>query len=119
MGCLIGCCLALLAVVAPPIPVLFRRGVGSSLLLCCLLCVLGWIPGVFYAWYVIARSPDRSLTGDRGRGREPRVVEEGRYATANAPPAAGYGASPAPPPPAAQGLYYPPPPQQETGRVRH
>ncbi|KAI1244376.1 hypothetical protein MGN70_014248 [Eutypa lata] len=51
--------LGLLAILFPPLPVWVKRGLCSAdSLLNILLCVLGYIPGLLHAWYVIARYPE-------------------------------------------------------------
>ncbi|KAK4508305.1 hypothetical protein PRZ48_002043 [Zasmidium cellare] len=48
-------CLYLLAVFLPFVSVAIKAGCGADLLINILLCVLGWLPGVIHAWYVIAK----------------------------------------------------------------
>ncbi|MCJ1401974.1 hypothetical protein MMC11_005191 [Xylographa trunciseda] len=51
--------LALIAVLFPPIAVWIKRSVCSlDSLLNILLCVLGYLPGLLHAWYIIAKYPD-------------------------------------------------------------
>jgi len=51
--------LALIAVIFPPIAVWIKRGVFSvDSLINILLLILGYIPGILHAWYIIARYPD-------------------------------------------------------------
>ncbi|MCJ1441514.1 MAG: hypothetical protein MMC23_002003 [Stictis urceolatum] len=51
--------LGLLAVLFPPIAVWIKRGLCSAdSLLNILLCVLGYLPGLLHAWYIIAQYPD-------------------------------------------------------------
>ncbi|EKM56903.1 uncharacterized protein PHACADRAFT_194476 [Phanerochaete carnosa HHB-10118-sp] len=51
-----------LAIIIPPLPVFFKRGLtaGESLesyfWINILLWILGWIPGIIHAWYIISRS---------------------------------------------------------------
>ena len=47
----------LLAIFFPPLAVLLERGVGSSLLINVLLTLIGIIPGIIHAFFVIAGSP--------------------------------------------------------------
>ncbi|MCJ1311804.1 hypothetical protein MMC25_005477 [Agyrium rufum] len=79
--------LALLAVLFPPLTVWIKRGLCScDALLNILLCLLGYIPGLIHAWYIIAKYPDdydeEEAMGDGNeRGRYVLVVgseEEGR-----------------------------------------
>lgn len=59
--CCGGCCdcvLVVLALVFPPLPVIFKRGCCSvDVLINLLLCTLGWVPGVIHAWFVILDDP--------------------------------------------------------------
>jgi len=48
--------LIILAIILPPIPVLIKRGCGCEFLLSIILTIIGWIPGVIYAWYIILSS---------------------------------------------------------------
>ncbi|KAK7750494.1 hypothetical protein SLS62_007573 [Diatrype stigma] len=51
--------LGLLAILFPPLAVWVKRGLCSAdSLLNILLCMLGYIPGLLHAWYVIARYPE-------------------------------------------------------------
>ncbi|CAI4226021.1 unnamed protein product [Auanema sp. JU1783] len=45
--------LTLLALIAPPIAVLFQEGCTCNLLINFLLTLLGVIPGVIHAWYIL------------------------------------------------------------------
>ncbi|KAF2216589.1 hypothetical protein CERZMDRAFT_9564, partial [Cercospora zeae-maydis SCOH1-5] len=49
--------LAILAIILPPVPVVIRRGCSAHILLNILLCILGWIPGILHAWYIILETP--------------------------------------------------------------
>ena len=50
--------LALIAVLFPPIAVWIKTGICScASLVNILLCVLGYLPGLFHAWYIIAAHP--------------------------------------------------------------
>jgi uncharacterized membrane protein YqaE (UPF0057 family) len=47
----------LLAVFLPPVAVLLRAGVGLQLVLSIILTIIGWIPGVIHAlWILSSRS---------------------------------------------------------------
>ncbi|EKD12642.1 hypothetical protein MBM_09211 [Drepanopeziza brunnea f. sp. 'multigermtubi' MB_m1] len=48
-------CLYLLAILLPFVSVFLKRGCSADVLINILLCVLGWIPGVIHAWYVIGK----------------------------------------------------------------
>eukprot|EP01137_Pigoraptor_chileana_P017739 Opistho-2@466 len=50
-------CLMLLAILFPPAAVLIRTGCGGSFCLNLLLTLLGWLPGVIHAFFVIAAHP--------------------------------------------------------------
>ncbi|KAI9751824.1 MAG: hypothetical protein M1815_000903 [Lichina confinis] len=78
--CSTDCFLGLLAVLFPPLPVWVKRGLCSAdSLINIALCVLGGIPGVIHAWYIILKYPDThdhyqySCPGDR-RDSERGVV---------------------------------------------
>lgn len=57
--------LYILAIILPPAPVLIIRGCGAHFCLNILLTLLGWLPGLLHAWYVIARHD--------------RIERQGRY----------------------------------------
>ncbi|KND87210.1 Plasma membrane proteolipid 3 [Tolypocladium ophioglossoides CBS 100239] len=67
--------LGLLAILFPPLPVWVKCGICSAdSLINILLCCLGFIPGLFHAWYIIAKFPEpayeyEALPGDREGGR--------------------------------------------------
>jgi uncharacterized membrane protein YqaE (UPF0057 family) len=44
-----------LAIFLPPIAVLLKTGVDSNFLINICLTILGWIPGVLHAWWVISK----------------------------------------------------------------
>jgi len=46
----------ILAVVLPPLGVLFKRGADRQLVINIFLTLLGWLPGVLHAMYVILKS---------------------------------------------------------------
>ncbi|KAL1900045.1 hypothetical protein Cpir12675_001151 [Ceratocystis pirilliformis] len=51
--------LGLLAILFPPIAVWVKRGICSAdSVINILLCLLGFIPGLLHAWYIIAKYPD-------------------------------------------------------------
>ncbi|RDA94021.1 hypothetical protein CP533_5043 [Ophiocordyceps camponoti-saundersi (nom. inval.)] len=93
--------LGFLAILFPPLPVWVKCGICSAdSLINILLCVLGFIPGLLHAWYIIAKFPDRSCDGmahehEAGRvtyvyvqppddGRQPRPHGNMNYGTQNA-----------------------------------
>jgi len=50
--------LGVLAIIFPPFPVWVRRGICSAdSLINILLCLLGYLPGLVHAWYIIAITP--------------------------------------------------------------
>ncbi|CAK7268189.1 hypothetical protein SEPCBS57363_002968 [Sporothrix epigloea] len=51
--------LGLLALLFPPLAVWVKRGICSAdSVINILLCVLGYIPGLIHAWYIIAKFPE-------------------------------------------------------------
>ncbi len=46
----------LAAIVVPPLGVFLARGITSAFWISCLLTLLGWVPGVLFAIYVVATS---------------------------------------------------------------
>ncbi|KAK4161040.1 hypothetical protein QBC43DRAFT_324361 [Cladorrhinum sp. PSN259] len=56
--------LLLMAILLPPVAVFLKTGCGGQFLINVLLCILGWLPGVIHAFYVVLRYP-----GDSGRVR--------------------------------------------------
>lgn len=51
--------LGLLALLFPPLAVWVKRGICSAdSIINILLCVLGYIPGLIHAWYIIAKFPE-------------------------------------------------------------
>lgn len=69
--CDIICCdwlLVLIAVIFPPLPVCIKRGCCScDFLINILLCMLGWIPGMIHAWYIILKEPQPMILDDEER----------------------------------------------------
>ncbi|KAL5594115.1 hypothetical protein BROUX41_001161 [Berkeleyomyces rouxiae] len=50
--------LGLLAILFPPVAVWVKRGICSAdSVINILLCVLGYLPGLLHAWYIIAKYP--------------------------------------------------------------
>lgn len=57
--CCCDCLLIVLAVIFPPLPVCIKRGLCScDFLINICLCLLGWVPGMIHAWYIILNNPD-------------------------------------------------------------
>ncbi|KAM0691908.1 hypothetical protein Q7P36_008109 [Cladosporium allicinum] len=51
--------LGLVAILFPPLAVWVKRGICSAdSLINIALCMLGFLPGLFHAWYIIVSSPD-------------------------------------------------------------
>ncbi|WWC71942.1 uncharacterized protein I206_105901 [Kwoniella pini CBS 10737] len=44
-----------LAIFIPPASVFIKRGCGADVVINCLLWILGWIPGVIHAWWIISK----------------------------------------------------------------
>lgn len=53
--------LVILALIFPPLAVLLDQGCGEDLCINILLTILGWIPGVIHAFYVLYAKPSHSL----------------------------------------------------------
>lgn len=47
----------ILAVLLPPLAVALNKGIGGAFLLSILLTIIGWIPGVIHAFYVLSKKP--------------------------------------------------------------
>ncbi|KAH6634974.1 hypothetical protein B0J18DRAFT_417583 [Chaetomium sp. MPI-SDFR-AT-0129] len=108
--------LGLLAVLFPPIPVWVKRGICSAdSIINILLCVLGYLPGLLHAWYIIAKHPEPDY--DYEYQNVPQDPEHGRvYVFVNGqsqhPRHQGYQQHPIP---HAQG----PKPQQQGGQPNY
>ncbi|KAI0857608.1 hypothetical protein F4860DRAFT_488901 [Xylaria cubensis] len=51
--------LGVIAILFPPLAVWVKRGLCSAdSVINILLCFLGYVPGLFHAWYIIAKFPD-------------------------------------------------------------
>jgi uncharacterized membrane protein YqaE (UPF0057 family) len=44
-----------IAIFLPPVTVFLKRGCGVDLLINIALCILGWIPGILHAWWVVSK----------------------------------------------------------------
>ncbi len=44
-----------LAILLPPLAVGLQKGIGSAFLINVLLTLVGWLPGVIHAFYVLSR----------------------------------------------------------------
>ncbi|HET6612542.1 MAG TPA: YqaE/Pmp3 family membrane protein [Kofleriaceae bacterium] len=49
----------LLAIILPPLGVLFQERLGKRFWICVLLTIIGYIPGIIYAIYVILKYEPR------------------------------------------------------------
>ncbi|VVT47027.1 uncharacterized protein SAPINGB_P001507 [Magnusiomyces paraingens] len=50
--------LAFLALIFPPIPVIFKRGLCTvEFLISIILLIFGFLPSVIYSWYIISKYP--------------------------------------------------------------
>lgn len=71
--------LGLIAILFPPLAVWVKTGICSadSLINIC-LCMLGYLPGLLHAWYIIAKFPEpdyyEPLPGDAEGGRVTYIV---------------------------------------------
>lgn len=79
--------LILMAVILPPLPVAIKRGFCSgAFLLNVFLFLLGVVPGMIHAWYIVLKHPehvhDGNCPGRDGHGR--RVVVVARQGGGNA-----------------------------------
>ncbi|KAL3697114.1 hypothetical protein R1sor_011190 [Riccia sorocarpa] len=48
----------ILAILLPPVGVFFRFGIGIEFWICLLLTILGYLPGIIYAIYVLVQCPE-------------------------------------------------------------
>ena len=71
-------CLYFLAVILPPLAVFLKTGCGANFLINILLSILGWIPGVIHAWYIIGKNTTPAEIGESEkrtmRELDPRLV---------------------------------------------
>ncbi|KAL2070532.1 hypothetical protein VTL71DRAFT_13558 [Oculimacula yallundae] len=91
--------LGLIAILFPPIAVWVKCGICSadSLINIC-LCMLGFLPGLLHAWYIIAKFPEHdydSVSQDAESGRVTYVIVDGQRRVAKPTraqgPGGGYG----------------------------
>ena len=68
--------LGLIAILFPPLPVWVKRGLCSAdSFINLALCLLGFLPGLLHAWYIISTTPDNydydytTVSGDAERGQ--------------------------------------------------
>jgi len=128
--CSVDLFLGVLAILFPPLPVWVKCGICSvDSVINILLCILGFLPGLLHAWYIIAKYPDpgyeyEALPNDAGESRvryvfvrdngshcpHPQHHQHQSQPQYQSPPAPGsHVASPPPPPP----------PQQQQQQQQH
>ncbi|EXJ84375.1 hypothetical protein A1O3_05042 [Capronia epimyces CBS 606.96] len=98
--------LGLIAILFPPIAVWIKSGICScDSLINILLCLLGYLPGLLHAWYIIARNPERDFDYESIPDAESQRVTY-YFVRAQPAPPRSYGTQahnrPAPPPPKPQ-----------------
>lgn len=75
--------LGLIAILFPPLAVWVKRGICSvDSIINILLCMLGFLPGLLHAWYIIAKFPDHdydSIPDSEGGARVTYVVVQGPH----------------------------------------
>jgi uncharacterized membrane protein YqaE (UPF0057 family) len=90
--------LGLIAILFPPLAVWVKTGLCSadSLINIC-LCMLGYIPGLLHAWYIIAKFPEpdyyEPLPGDEEGGTVTYIVVQGPNGRSHTVPARQQGGS--------------------------
>ena len=47
----------ILAILLPPLAVGLKKGIGTTFFLNVLLTIIGWLPGVIHAFYVLSKKP--------------------------------------------------------------
>jgi len=52
----------LVAIFLPPLGVFLKTGCGADFLINILLTILGWLPGVIHAFYVISKHDPATVT---------------------------------------------------------
>jgi len=78
--------IVILAILLPPVAVAIRRGCGADLLLNILLCILGHIPGVIHALFIVLNDRER-----RRRTPAPYVQQTNKQAMYGAQTRPAYG----------------------------
>ncbi|GJJ78490.1 hypothetical protein EMPS_10849 [Entomortierella parvispora] len=72
----------------PPLVIGLKQGCGADFLISIGLTLLGHVPGIVYAWYVIYKNRDDPNSAHRHQGRVYAAVPQQNYqATAPAQPA--------------------------------
>ncbi|KAE8448648.1 hypothetical protein EG329_009073 [Mollisiaceae sp. DMI_Dod_QoI] len=93
--------LGLIAILFPPLAVWVKTGICSadSLINIC-LCMLGYIPGLLHAWYIIAKFPEpdyyEPIPGDAEGGRVTYIVVSSPNGGSHRVPARSQGGNAAP-----------------------
>ncbi|KAK2771774.1 hypothetical protein FQN53_004888 [Emmonsiellopsis sp. PD_33] len=106
MCCTPDCFLAIIAVLFPPIAVWVKVGVCSAdSLINLALLVLGYVPGLLHAWYIILKYPENDeeypegyqpIVGADGRHHDPESGRVTYYYVAHQPPSPHTGSHPHP-----------------------
>jgi uncharacterized membrane protein YqaE (UPF0057 family) len=78
--------IVILAILLPPVAVVIRRGCGVDVLINILLCLLGHIPGVIHAVFVVLHDRER-----RRRAPAPYVQQTNEQATYGTQARPAYG----------------------------
>ena len=78
--------IVILAILLPPVAVFIRRGCGADLLINILLCILGHIPGVIHALFLVLHDRER-----RRRAPAPYVQQTNEKAMYGAQTHPAYG----------------------------
>ena len=63
MGACTDVCSIILAIILPPLGVLLRFGCTREFVICIILSLLGYIPGIIYALYVLIVTPPETEEG--------------------------------------------------------
>ncbi|KAH7030024.1 hypothetical protein B0J12DRAFT_682474 [Macrophomina phaseolina] len=50
-----------LALFVPPVPVFIKRGCGADFLINICLSILGWIPGVLHAFWIVSKTEEPAV----------------------------------------------------------
>jgi uncharacterized membrane protein YqaE (UPF0057 family) len=61
MGVLVTIVLLIVAIFLPPLAVFFRVGIRGPFWLNIILTILGWLPGIVHAWYVVLTKRHRRI----------------------------------------------------------
>lgn len=72
--------MGVLAIIFPPLVVAIETGCGIDLCINLLFTLLGWIPGILHAWYILCRGPPTTVILTE---REAVVVGPGDHVVVN------------------------------------